>query len=113
MSEETQDGRLLSLEETMRNLAASSERVVVSQQVLAEKVDKGFDDMVKAHTTFAETQAKFDARLQPFEIKAAAAQKRIDLAKKLALPGIAAMAGVFGAKFGNEIVKFVGGLFGN
>lgn len=111
-NETTQDSRLLSLEESVRDMAANTERVLVNQQTLSDKVSKGFEDMATAHAKMAATQVSFDARLKPFEEKAAASARRVEIAKKLALPALAASAGVFGAAFGKEVLAMIGRLFG-
>lgn len=111
MSESTQDDRLLSLEESVRDLAATNERMVVSHEVLTEKVTGWFDSMAKAHGDFESRQSQLEKRIEPFETKAKKSAARWDFAKKAALPALGATAGVFGTKFGHEIVSFLSKLF--
>lgn len=112
MSESTQDERLLSLEGAVREIGRATERVAVGQQNLFEKVEEGFESMAKAHTDLAARQASFDNRLKPFEEREAAWSRRRDVIKKAAIPAVAATAGVFGAKFGNQLLIWLGALFG-
>lgn len=113
MSESTQDERLLSLETSVRGLVGTTERVAVSQENMLEKIDKGFALMAETHADFSKKHEDLDKRLKPFEKKAELSTKRIEFAKKLAIPGLTAMAGVFGAKFGGQLVALIGGLFGH
>ena len=107
MSESTQDGRLLSLEESVRSLAATNERMVVSHEALTEKVTLWADSMKEVH----ERQDQFEKRIEPFEKKAQKRAERWELAKKAALPALGATAGAFGTKFGHEIIAFLSKLF--
>jgi hypothetical protein len=112
MSEDTQDERLLSLESSVRGLVGTIERVAVSQENMLERMDKGFTLMAEAHVDFGKQNAVFDARLKPFEEAAEKKAKRSEFVKKMAIPALTAMAGVFGAKFGGQIVTWIGSLFG-
>lgn len=112
MSEATQDERLLSLEGAVRDIGKVAERVAVNQENLFEKVDSGFESMTKAHNELASKQAALDKRLEPFEQRAARQARRVEIAKKAALPAVAATAGVFGAKFGQQLLSWLGVMFG-
>lgn len=112
MSEDTQDERLLSLENSVRGLVGTVERVAVSQENMLERMDKGFALMAEAHVDFNKQNEQFDTRLKPFEIAAQKAAKRSEFFKRMTIPALTAMAGVFGAKFGGQIITWIGTLFG-
>lgn len=97
--ESAQDGRLLSLEESVRDLAGSAERVEASQKHLISKMDEGFSKI-------SEQSASFDKRLKPLEAESEAAGKRWGVVKKFVLPIVGATAGVIGAKFGAGILAW-------
>jgi hypothetical protein len=101
--ESAQDGRLLSLEESVRDLSGSAERVEAGQRQLAATVQEGFVKM-------AEQSASFDKRLKPIEANEDARSKRWGIVKKLILPAVAATMGVCGAKFGNSLIAWLSSL---
>ncbi len=106
MSEATQDDRLLNLEGAVRELGRVSERVAVGQEHMLETMTTGFDSLAKG-------QKALDDRLKPLEAVHVSQQRRSEIVKKLALPAVAATAGVFGAKFGQQLISWLGGLFGH
>lgn len=106
MSEDTQDERLLSLEGAVRELGKVSERVAVGQDHMLKAMTDGFDGLSKG-------QKALDDRLKPLEAVHQTSVRRTEIVKKFALPAVAATAGVFGAKFGQQVVAWLGGLFGH
>lgn len=119
---ESQDERLLSLEASLREVAYKTGQIEARQEslaksiedqsvVLASKLDEGFGDLKRGQEVITAQSAAFETRFKPVEEKHLRAEARIQFAKKLAMPALAATAGVFGVKFGNQLIEFFSGLF--
>ena len=119
---DSQDERLLSVETSLREVAYKTGQIEARQEALAKsiedqsvvlgsKLDKGFEAMQKGQEAIATQHAAFEARFKPMEEKHLRSQARIQFAKKLTMPALGATAGVFGVKFGNQLIEFISGLF--
>lgn len=118
---ESHDERLLSVETSLREVAYKTGQIEARQEslaksiedqsvLLAAKLDEGFDSLKRGQETLNAHSAAFEARFKPLEEKHLQSQARIQFVKKLAMPALAATAGVFGVKFANQIMEFISGL---
>lgn len=112
MSEELiKHDRLSDLEGAVRDISFKTGAIEARQEHLLTKVEEGFAGLQTGHKTIIDEQKALDTRLKPFEDSRAARAKRWDIAKKGIIPAIAAMAGLFGAKFGGVIWDAITKLF--
>ncbi len=112
MSDELiQHDRLNGLEEAVRDISFKTGKVEAHLENMLTKVDEGFRGLHAGQKTIIADQESLDARLKPFEEVRAARAKRWDVAKKFVIPAIAAMAGLFGAKFGGALLDVLSKLF--
>lgn len=112
MSEELiQHDRLTVLESSVRDISFKTGAIEARQEYLLTKIEEGFVGLHEGQKTILTEQESFDSRLKPFEEGRAIRAKRWDIIKKGVIPAIAAMAGLFGAKFGGVIWDAIGKLF--
>lgn len=111
MSEEIQHDRLTALEGAVRDISFKTGSIEAGQTHMLAKMEEGFEGVQKGLQTTKDDYKALDTRLKPFEEAKAARTKRWDMAKKVVIPAIAAMAGLFGAKFGGVILDALAKLF--
>ena len=112
MSDELiQHDRLTVLEGSVRDISFKTGAIEARQEHLLAKLEEGFLGLHAGQKTIMAEQESLDLRLKPFEDGRAARAKRWDIAKKFVIPAIAAMAGLFGAKFGGVLIDVVSKLF--
>lgn len=99
--EKVQNDRLLSLEGAVREVVGSTERLVVITEQTVQRLD-GIETHIKSQ----------NERIRPLEASEDKRVKRANTVKKLIAPALAAMAGLFGAKFGGQLLTLFGDLFG-
>jgi hypothetical protein len=115
---ESQDERLLSLEASLRDVAYKTGQIDAKQEslaksiedqsvLLAAKLDEGFNTLKTGQESLSVHQTHIEQRLKPIEEKHLRVEGRIQFVRKLAMPALVATAGVFGAKFGNELINAV------
>lgn len=98
-----QHDRMSGLEEAVRDVSFKAGKMEGHLETLMVKVDTGFAGLHEAQKAVIADQEALDKRLKPFEEGRAARAKRWEIIKKGVIPAIAAMAGLFGAKFGGVI----------
>jgi len=112
MSEELiQHDRLTGLEEAVRDISFKTGKVEAHLENMLTKVEVGFAGLHEGQKTIIADQEALDTRLKPFENSRAAGAKRWDASKRFVIPAIAAMAGLFGAKFGGVLLDVLSKLF--
>jgi hypothetical protein len=111
MTDEIQHDRLTELESAVRDISYKTGSIEAGQAHLTALVKDGFEGVQSGLQGVKDEQKGLDTRLKPFEEAKARSTRRWDIAKKGIIPGIAAMAGLFGAKFGGVIWDALSKLF--
>lgn len=85
----------------LEGLTASVAKLEANDAHIIEKLDYGFK-------TLAEGQVELNNKVKPVLERHEKSKARRELAKKFIFPAIAAAAGVFGSKFGAQILALIG-----
>jgi len=103
--DEVQNDRLLGVEDALREISYKTGHIEAQHVAIMDKLDQGFAELKANHEAIVVAHSNVDSRLKVVESKEEARTRRIQLLKKAAIPLLTATAGVFGAKFGSELLN--------
>lgn len=106
-----QNERLLGLEGTVRDIAFKTGHIEASQVHLLSKLEEGFAGLQESNKLISVKQEDLNSRIIPLEQDRASKAKTWGIVKKLVIPAISATAGVFGVKFGSNLLELIAKLF--
>lgn len=107
MDDEVQNERLLKLEGSVLDISYKTGQIEANQAHMMAKLIEGFGELKQGHGVIMDKQKALEDRIVPFEQEKASLAKKWDIAKKILIPGIAAMAGFFGTKIGGVVLDAI------